>query len=213
METGRADNARSNLRAAIDAARRVGDLKFAANSLSNLGWLEHLAGQADAARAHFDSALAIAREIGHRHLECIVLCNLGVVLDGQGRPVDALVYLEQSIAMARELQDRRSEGQFLGYRGLALAHALRFVESRSDLDAAEVLLSQTIDPVSQALLLCMRAEVERLDDRADAARRYLELAERQAKGLAAGSSSELGLALMQARGHILHGAPAGSEAG
>jgi hypothetical protein len=53
----------------------------------------------------------------------------------------------------------------------------------------------------------MRAEVEQLGGSAEAARRYLERAQRLAPGPAAGaSSSELGLALARAQA-LLDGAP------
>ena len=108
--------------------------------------------------------------------------------------------LEQAVTVARELRDRRSEGQFLGYFGLALARQGRFAQARSAMDAGEALLEELTDPFSLALLLCARAELEQLADQADAARRYLERAQRLAQGLAAGASSELGLALARAQG-------------
>jgi len=200
LDMGRPADARANLSAAIDVARCAGDLKFVGNNLSNLGWLEHLAGNTAAAGAHYAEALRIAREIGHRQLECIVLCNLGLHLDALGQGANALTTLEQAVTVARELRDRRSEGQFLGYFGLALARQGRFAQARSAMDAGEALLEELTDPFNLALLLCARAELEQLADQADAARRYLERAQRLAQGLAAGASSELGLALARAQG-------------
>jgi predicted ATPase/class 3 adenylate cyclase/Tfp pilus assembly protein PilF len=195
MELGRPAEARANFQAALDVAHRLGDLKFAGNQLSNLGLLDHVGGRAQQARSQFEAALTIARDIGHRKLECIVLCNLGIHFDGLGKGEDALQHFEQAIAVARELRDRRSEGQFLGYLGLAHARARRFDEARRCLAAGDALLQEVADPVSQALLLCARAEVEHLCGQAEAAAQYVMQARSISLACGAGPESELGQAI------------------
>jgi hypothetical protein len=101
--------------------------------------------------------------------------------------------------VARELGDRRSEGQVLGYLGLAHARQARFDKARACLDTGEALLREMSDRLSLGVLLCCRAEAVHIAGDLDAAEDALAEAESLATATGAGADSELGLALARVR--------------
>jgi hypothetical protein len=92
---------------------------------------------------------------------------------------------------ARELSDRRAEGQFHGYLGALYARIGRTDDARHHLATGEALLAEVSDRLSLALLLCQRAQAERLAGDVDVARSLLLDAHRLALELDVGSNSDL----------------------
>jgi predicted ATPase/class 3 adenylate cyclase/tetratricopeptide (TPR) repeat protein len=192
---GRMPEARDHFQAALECSRELGDRKWEGNALSNLGLLHQLAGELPEARAQLEEALHVARQIGHAQLEAVVLCNLGLVNEAMGRIDDACANQEAALAVARELRDRRLEGQVLGYLGLLRARQARHDAARADLVAGAALLREAADDVSLGVLLCGRAELEWLANRAAAARAILQEAEAIGRAVEAAPGSELATAL------------------
>jgi tetratricopeptide (TPR) repeat protein len=198
-KVGEMDASRSYGEAALAVAREVGNRRLEANMLCNLGLLDQLQQRLDEALDHHEAALAVARELGHARLESIVLCNLGIYYDGLARFEDARRHYDAALLVARELADRRAEGQVLGYLGLLHARQQRFDEARHCLDLSAALLRAASDPESLGIMLCSRAESERLAGRSEAAAAALVEAAAIAVEIEAGEDSELGLALARVR--------------
>ncbi|WP_284614710.1 ATP-binding protein [Aquabacterium humicola] len=191
-DRGELEAARSHIEQALDLAATVGDRRWAGNAHCNLGLVLQEQGHRGAAREQFSRALAIAREIGHVRLAYTVECNLGILAAAEQRLDDADRHLRQAVESAQAAGDRRAEGQFRGYLALNLARRGHGEAARASLAIGDQLLHNVADRLSQALLLCDRAEVESLAACPAAAAKALAAAQCIAIELDCTESSELG---------------------
>src|SRR5215831_10781823 len=200
VEVSGINKARFYCEAALGVARDSGDRSKECNTLCNLGLLDYYEGRTEDAREHLEMALVVARELGNVLSVGNVLCNLGMVHEAMVHLDEAESQFDAAVAIAREIGDRRMEGQVLGYLGELYARRSRFDDARSRLDAGEALLRAVSDQMSLGLLLCNRAEAERLGGSPATAGAALSAAEKIAVEVSAGTDSELGLALTRLRG-------------
>ena len=205
VEEGKLDESRSHNEAALAVAQEVGNRRLEGNALRNLGLMHQLQGRFAEALDQLEAALAVARDLGYAALECVVLRNRGSVYTSLIRFDEASGDYEAALIIARELRDRRSEGQCLSYLGLLHANRANFDDARHCLVSSEALLRAVPDRASLGILLCSRAESEHLAGVPDAARAALGEASVIAAEVAAGSHSELGLALAHVRNLLSHG--------
>jgi hypothetical protein len=131
-----------------------------------------------------------------------VLCNLGLVFDARDRLDMAERAYHDGLRVARRMEDHRSEGQILGYLGLAHARQDRFEAARDCFESGEQLLIRVADRLSLGILLCKRAEAESMAGLRHAAEVSLERAHGLAVEIGIGAESELGASLAQARGRL-----------
>jgi predicted ATPase len=188
---GELDAARRLYEQSLTAAESAGDWRWLGNGCSNLGLLLLEQGDLQAAQAQLSRALSLARSAGNVQLAYTADCNLGILLSAQGRLDEAEQHLRAAVDAAARNNDRRAEGQFRGYWGVALARLGRLDEARAALARGEQALAAMNDPLSSALLLCDRAEVESLAGQLQAARQALSAATAAADELACGEESEL----------------------
>lgn len=195
---GKTNEARLRYTEALALARDVGDRQWEGNTLCNLGLLLHEQGAfADAFEA-LQSAMSVAEEMGYARLGAVVRCNLGLVLEALEQREEATAHFEMAVAAAHALGDRRSEGQFLGYLGLARARQGRFGEAVESLGTGNRLLAAVEDRVNQAALLCQWVQAECLAGNAIEAAARLAQAEALTRGSELGESSELAALLRDA---------------
>ncbi|MFJ9731123.1 BTAD domain-containing putative transcriptional regulator [Streptomyces sp. NPDC101171] len=96
-------------RAALDAARGLGDAPAEAYALGDLAGLHFLTGRQNDALALTDEALAIWRRIGPVSWIRRSLNNRGLLLEGLGRFAESEDALRQSLAYSRRLDDPYGE--------------------------------------------------------------------------------------------------------
>lgn len=188
---GELEQARHHYERALALLGEVGDRRWEGNGRCNLGLLYQEQGRNAEARAQFDLALETAREVGHVRLAHVVLCNLGILLATEGRLDEAVRHLDEAVSGAVASSDRRAEGQFRGCLAVVLAKQGRMREARDMVRRGEGLLIASADPLSQALLLCDRAEIELLGSQPAAAEEALHRAGRIADDIDCGPDSEL----------------------
>lgn len=191
-EQGRLAEAARHYEDSLALACELGDRRWEGNARCNLGLLLQEQGQAEAARQQFEQALALARDIGHVRLAYTVLCNLGILLGGEGRLDDAGEQFARAVAAAGDATDRRAEAQFSGYLAVNQARRGLIEAARATLTSAERLQQGRGDPLSRALLLCDRAEVEWLGRQAGPAAAAHAQAAEVARALDCAPDSELG---------------------
>jgi predicted ATPase/class 3 adenylate cyclase/Tfp pilus assembly protein PilF len=195
---GKFEEARERYGEALRLARDVGDRQWEGNTLCNLGLLLHQQGAMGEARAALEASLSVATEMGYARLAAVVHCNLGIVLEATLLREAAARQYQQAIAIAKSLADRRSEGQFLGYLGLARARQGRFEEARQCFENGQRLLDSVGDRGNGAALLCQWTEAEQLAGNPREARERLAQARALASTTSAGDQSELAAFLRQA---------------
>jgi predicted ATPase/Tfp pilus assembly protein PilF len=188
---GELDAARRLYEQSLATAESAGDWRWLGNGCSNLGLLLLEQGELQAAHTQLGRALSLARSAGNVQLAYTADCNLGILLSAQGRLDEAERHLGAAVDAAARNNDRHAEGQFRGYWGVALARLGRLDEARAALTRGEQALAAMKDPLSNALLLCDRAEVESLSGQPQAARQTLAAATAVADELACGDESEL----------------------
>ncbi|MEU1462276.1 BTAD domain-containing putative transcriptional regulator [Streptomyces sp. NPDC005727] len=96
-------------RAALDAARGLGDAAAEAYALGDLAGLHFLTGRQNDALALTDDALAIWRRLGRVSWIRRSLNNRGLLLEGLGRFAESGDALRQSLAYSRQLNDPYGE--------------------------------------------------------------------------------------------------------
>ena len=191
-QQGQSASARSLYESALAAAREIGDRQWEGNNLCNLGLLLHLTDEPAPARAALAAALATARELGHARLECVTSINLSLVAIAAGDDAAAEPLLDNALRIARELGDRRTEGQVLGNLAALHARQQRLDAARESIERGAALLEAVNDRLSQALLLCDRAEVLQWSGAPAQARASIDAARAAAGEIKAGAQSELG---------------------
>lgn len=188
---GELEQARNHYERALTLLSKVGDRRWEGNGHCNLGLLYQEQGHTVEARSQFDMALNTAREIGHARLAHVVLCNLGILLAAEGQLNEAAQHLDDAVEGAIATSDRRAEGQSRGCLALVLAKQGRMLDARNMAIQGESLLVASADPLSHALLLCDRAELELLASELSVAEDALHRAERIADEISCGPDSEL----------------------
>jgi tetratricopeptide (TPR) repeat protein len=143
-------------RAAVAAARAVGDPRTLCIALVRLGWNE-LFRSADAAMAHSEEALAVARAAGDRWAVAATLDSLGAVTHLLGQFAEARSLLEEALVLGREVGDGVLVAQTLEFLGVCCYFL-------GDLDRAA-------DVLEESLILW-----QRLGDSTAAARLWRNLA-------------------------------------
>jgi DNA-binding SARP family transcriptional activator/tetratricopeptide (TPR) repeat protein len=100
-------------RAAVGAARELGDRLSEANALGDLGRVMESAGDHAAAAAEYERALALYREMGSQLGEANVLHDVGRARLAAGDFTAAVDPLERSLTLFRELGDVRGQAEVL----------------------------------------------------------------------------------------------------
>jgi predicted ATPase len=93
---------------ALALYRDLGDVRGAAMSLAQLGWLLLTQGDAEAAQTASEESLAFARQAGDRAAESVALGNLGDGAVHRGDHDLAAELYNESLRLRRELGDRRN---------------------------------------------------------------------------------------------------------
>lgn len=109
QRSGRVAESEVLQRAALCAARRLGDEAAEAYALGDLAGLHFMTGRAGEALALNDEALAIWRRLGVLSWVRRGLNNRGMLLEGLGRHDESSEALLQSLELSRRLGDRHTE--------------------------------------------------------------------------------------------------------
>ncbi len=109
-------------RAALDAARGLGDAAAEAYALGDLAGLHFLAGRQNDALVLTDEALAIWRRLGRISWIRRSLNNRGLLLEGLGRFAESGDALRQSLAYSRQLNDPYGEAVTHSHLGNLYEH-------------------------------------------------------------------------------------------
>ncbi|WP_406474985.1 BTAD domain-containing putative transcriptional regulator [Streptomyces sp. NBC_01615] len=109
-------------RAALGAARRLGDEAAEAYALGDLAGLHFMTGRASDALALNDEALAIWRRLGVLSWVRRGLNNRGMLLEGLGRYAESSEALLQSLEFSRELGDPHMEAITYSHLGNLYEH-------------------------------------------------------------------------------------------
>lgn len=109
-------------RAALDAARRLGDEAAEAYALGDLGGLHFVTGRVGEALALNDQALAIWRRLGVLSWMRRGLNNRGMLLESLGRYAESSEALLQSLQFSRELGDPHMEAITYSHLGNLYEH-------------------------------------------------------------------------------------------
>ncbi|MFD4528869.1 tetratricopeptide repeat protein, partial [Streptomyces sp. NPDC058470] len=109
QRSGRVAEAEVLQRAALGAARRLGDEAAEAYALGDLAGLHFMTGRAGEALALNDEALAIWRRLGVLSWVRRGLNNRGMLLQGLGRHDESSEALLQSLCLSRRLGDQHTE--------------------------------------------------------------------------------------------------------
>jgi len=128
--------ARSDIEAALDAAKDSGDLLVQGRALSTFGLIESLEGRLREAREHFESALELFRKLGSRRWEAMSLGNLGSIHQRLGDLPSARLCYEKTLAVARELGDSQTTATCLSNLGLVMQELGQLDEARGHLEQA-----------------------------------------------------------------------------
>jgi tetratricopeptide (TPR) repeat protein len=107
----------------LDDARRRGDRRGQAISLTDLGILLYHDGELRRSAALLEEAVTISRELGDRPAEREALGQLGLTAFALGQPVRAQEMLAESLRLAREAGDPFAEKLTLAQLGLIRASA------------------------------------------------------------------------------------------
>lgn len=124
--------------------RALGDRRFAARALNNLGEVARAQGDFTGAIALYHESLRLTRELGERSGTAVLLGNLGMCALAQGDPGRAATCLGESLLLCSELGEKRGVAACL--LGLARVSAVeRRPERAAVLFGAAEALVQAID--------------------------------------------------------------------
>lgn len=136
QDRSRLVEAEADIRAAIDAAARAGDVRLEARLRQNLGAIRHDAGDLDGADEAYRAALDAVRALGDARLEGVVLANLGNLLGDRGRTDDARALIDGALPLLAAAGDAAFAAHACMYRGLVALRAGRIADGRADLERA-----------------------------------------------------------------------------
>ncbi|MCX4411138.1 tetratricopeptide repeat protein [Streptomyces sp. NBC_01764] len=122
QRSGRVAESEVLLRAALGAARRLGDEAAQAYALGDLAGLHFMTGRASEALTLNDEALAIWRRLGVLSWIRRGLNNRGMLLEGLGRHAESSEALLQSLELSRELGDPHTEAITYSHLGNLYEH-------------------------------------------------------------------------------------------
>ncbi|MFF2512687.1 BTAD domain-containing putative transcriptional regulator [Streptomyces sp. NPDC058086] len=122
QRSGRVPESEVLLRAALGAARRLGDEAAQAYALGDLAGLHFMTGRASEALTLNDEALAIWRRLGVLSWIRRGLNNRGMLLEGLGRHAESSEALLQSLELSRELGDPHTEAITYSHLGNLYEH-------------------------------------------------------------------------------------------
>jgi tetratricopeptide (TPR) repeat protein len=122
QRSGRVPESEVLLRAALGAARRLGDEAAQAYALGDLAGLHFMTGRAGEALTLNDEALAIWRRLGVLSWIRRGLNNRGMLLEGLGRHAESSEALLQSLELSRELGDPHTEAITYSHLGNLYEH-------------------------------------------------------------------------------------------
>lgn len=147
------------------------------------------------------------RAVGNRRFEGVVVGGVGRLHLEQGELSEAQACLQLRLAVTRETGDRRIQGLAHRSQGALFTCQGRLDQARVALAAGESVLRQLGDKLYLALVLCARAELERLSGDVAVARASCDEADAVAAGIQTGPQSGLGRKLAALR-ESLNGASA-----
>ncbi|MFO0742338.1 MAG: tetratricopeptide repeat protein [Labilithrix sp.] len=104
-DTGRLDDAKGHLEAALALFEDAADERGIASTVDDLGKLHWLRGDYDQAVAATQRALLLRRKLGDRRSIALSLNNLGLVHQDAGQFMNALDAFEQALRIRREIGD------------------------------------------------------------------------------------------------------------
>jgi len=103
---------------ALDLYRRVGDRKWEAETLNNVGLVYHSLGEMQKALDIYNEALPLRLAVGDRRGEAITLNNIGLVYRSLGEMQKALEKYNEALPLRRAVGDRRGEAITLNNIGM-----------------------------------------------------------------------------------------------
>jgi tetratricopeptide (TPR) repeat protein/transcriptional regulator with XRE-family HTH domain len=160
--------------AAVRAARRLGDKRGQAGTLTNLGDVRRLTGDHPGAARDLEEALRIYRATGYPLGQAGALTSLGIVRQLTGDYPAAVKALEEALSIYRAADDRRGQAYTLTYLGRMRLTAGDYPAAAQDLQEALVIHGDTSDRLGQAGALNSLGCVRRLTGHYPAAIRDLE---------------------------------------
>ncbi|GIJ51766.1 SARP family transcriptional regulator [Virgisporangium aliadipatigenens] len=164
---------------ALDAARRLGDLRGQADGHRHLAGALGRLGRYDEASAHYTRALELYQELADGTGEANMLINLSWVFEQQGRHRDALAATLRSLDIFRAAGNRTGEAVALNATGWHLAHLEEFADAADYCGRALALHEALENPVGAGntfdSLGFIRHRLGDLDGAAEAYARSLEI--------------------------------------
>ncbi|MFE9765001.1 BTAD domain-containing putative transcriptional regulator [Streptomyces sp. NPDC005808] len=145
QRSGRVTEAEVLQRAALGAARRLGDEAAEAYALGDLAGLHFMTGRAGDALALNDEALAIWRRLGVLSWVRRGLNNRGMLLEGLGRHDESSEALLQSLELSRSLGDQHTEA--ITYSNLGNLYGHTDPRAAIDHHKRSLALGDTLDDV------------------------------------------------------------------
>jgi len=103
---------------ALPLWRSIGDRKWEATTLNNIGAVYNSLGEKQQALEFYKQALPLRRAVGDRRGEARTLNNIGLVYSDLGEKQQALEFYNQALPLTRAVGDRRGEATTLNNIGL-----------------------------------------------------------------------------------------------
>ena len=147
--------------AALDAARKAGDLAAQANSLKILGIIDTEQGLYGRGADELRSALDLYSQIGDQPGLAATLQELGLAEDAQGRVRQAARQLGRALAISREIGDRLAQGKALTNLGDVIMRQGNYERAISLQQEALVIFRELGDRLGAAIALSNLGEVLR----------------------------------------------------
>jgi tetratricopeptide (TPR) repeat protein/transcriptional regulator with XRE-family HTH domain len=147
--------------AALDAARKTGDLAAQADLLKKLGSFDMEQGLYRRGADELRSALDLYRQIGDQLGLAVTLQELGLAEDAQGRVGQAARQLGQALAISREIGDRLAQGKALTNLGDVIMRQGNYERAISLQQEALVIFREVGDRLGEAIALVNIGEVLR----------------------------------------------------
>ncbi len=211
--SGRIEEARATLQAALERARRTADSEMTTRILLSLGNTLSHQGAVEEAIACYSAIAADSRATGNIDNERTALSNLGLMYKDQGRTADARAAFEASLALAREQGNRRFEAVVHNNLGDLLAERGHMEEAEEHFHVALAIHREADEARSECIVLGNLGEIASLQGRREEAQRYLATAltiarrvgDRRHEGILLGSLGRVHLMLGEtdpARAHL-----------
>jgi predicted ATPase/class 3 adenylate cyclase/Tfp pilus assembly protein PilF len=196
---GQTERALASYAAALSVQRDAGNRRSEAVVLANLGSLLLVQGRMDEALAHFEASLELGRQLGHQMLEGYALFRIGLMHLRRGRPEEAQTLLETALALVRTVGQAVVEGAILGHLGAVKHRRGHLDDALAHYASGVALLREARSPEELGKVLCSRTGLWLATGQRDLALQDLTEAEAIVEKVKAGSASELGQMLAEAR--------------